>query len=72
MRIETSKVHIQNQNLHRLTLNPERTIRGGVIFFHGQGDYIDRYPPILEGFVDAGYRCILTDMPGHGLSLIHI
>jgi alpha-beta hydrolase superfamily lysophospholipase len=68
MRIETSKVHIQNQNLHRLTLNPERTIRGGVIFFHGQGDYIDRYPPILEGFVDAGYRCILTDMPGHGRS----
>lgn len=68
MRIEASTVHIQNQNLHRLTLNPEVTVRGGLIFFHGQGDFIDRYPPILKGFVDAGYRCILTDMPGHGRS----
>lgn len=68
MRIEASQVHIQNQTLHRLTLNPETTVRGGLIFFHGQGDFIDRYPSILKGFVDAGYRCILTDMPGHGRS----
>ena len=68
MRIEVSQVHIQNQTLHRLTLNPEITVRGGLIFFHGQGDFIDRYPSILKGFVDAGYRCILTDMPGHGRS----
>lgn len=68
MRIEASQVHIQNQTLHRLTLNPEAMIRGGLIFFHGQGDFIDRYPPILRSFVDAGYRCILTDMPGHGRS----
>ena len=68
MRIEASQVHSQHQTLHRLTLNPETTVRGGLIFFHGQGDFIDRYPSILEGFVDAGYRCILTDMPGHGRS----
>ena len=68
MRIEVSQVHIQNQTLHRLTLNPEIAVRGGLIFFHGQGDFIDRYPSILKGFVDAGYRCILTDMPGHGRS----
>ena len=54
--------------LNRLILNPERDPVGGVIFFHGQGDFIDRYPPILEGFVKAGYRCLLTDLPGHGRS----
>lgn len=68
MRIEVSQVRIQDLSLHRLTLNPETTARGGLVFFHGQGDFIDRYPTILESFVNAGYRCILTDMPGHGRS----
>ena len=68
MKIEESQVQIQGQTLHRLTLNPETSTRGGLVFFHGQGDFIDRYPAILKSFVDAGYRCILTDMPGHGRS----
>jgi alpha-beta hydrolase superfamily lysophospholipase len=68
MKVEESQVRIQGQNLHRLTLHPEISPQGGLVFFHGQGDFIDRYPPILEGFVKAGFRCILTDMPGHGRS----
>ncbi|MDC0302638.1 lysophospholipase [bacterium] len=68
MKVVESQVRIQGQPLHRLTLEPEVQARGGLVFFHGQGDFIDRYPPILEGFVKAGYRCILTDMPGHGRS----
>ena len=68
MKVEISQVRIQGQSLHRLTLDPETPARGGLVFFHGQGDFIDRYPPILEGFVKSGYRCILTDMPGHGRS----
>ena len=59
---------IAGHQLHRLLLSPKDTPRGGLLFFHGQGDFIDRYPPILKGFVNAGYQCLLTDLPGHGRS----
>ena len=68
MKVEESQVRVQGQKLHRLVLSPEVEPRHGLVFFHGQGDFIDRYPPIFEGFVRAGYRCILTDLPGHGRS----
>jgi alpha-beta hydrolase superfamily lysophospholipase len=68
MIIETSRVKLDGHRLHRLTLTPPSGIRGGLIFFHGQGDFIDRYPPVLEPFVRAGYQCLLTDLPGHGRS----
>lgn len=68
MKIEELRPKIKGQSLHRLVLQPEDQLRGTILFFHGQGDFIDRYPPILEGFVNAGFRCILTDLPGHGRS----
>ncbi|MFT6864085.1 MAG: alpha-beta hydrolase superfamily lysophospholipase [Akkermansiaceae bacterium] len=68
MKIEDHRVSIGGQSLHRLILQPEDHKKGTLLFFHGQGDFIDRYPAILEGFVDAGYRCLLTDLPGHGRS----
>lgn len=68
MKIKESQVRIQGKYLHRVTLEPDTQVQGGLVFFHGQGDFIDRYPPILKGFVKAGYRCILNDMPGHGRS----
>lgn len=68
MTIESSKVEIQGTSLHRLVLEPKTPEKGGLVFFHGQGDFIDRYPLILERFVNAGYRCLLTDLLGHGRS----
>lgn len=68
MIIEESKVTLGDHQLHRLILRPNRTPRATLIFYHGQGDFIDRYPPILEIFVEHGITCILTDLPGHGQS----
>ncbi len=70
MTIAEQQPIIAGRALHRLILSPDdqTTIQGGLIFFHGQGDFIDRYPPLLKPFVRAGYQCILTDLPGHGRS----
>ena len=68
MKVEEHQAIIGGRNLHRLILQPDDKKKGTLIFFHGQGDFIDRYPPILEGFVKAGIQCILTDLPGHGRS----
>jgi len=68
MTITTHQANLTGQKLHRLILSPTGPVKGGLIFFHGQGDYIDKYPDILKPFVEAGYRCLLTDLPGHGRS----
>lgn len=68
MKIEGNEVSLGGYSLHRLILHPDNPPRGTLIFFHGQGDYIDRYPSLLSIFVEQGFRCILTDLPGHGRS----
>jgi len=65
---EESRISLAGHQLHRLTLKPEGPAKRSLIFFHGQGDFIDRYPTILEAFVKKGVTCILTDLPGHGRS----
>ncbi len=68
MKIEEIALSLDGRRLHRLLLTPEGESKGGLVFFHGQGDYIDRYPTVLQPLVDAGLQCILTDFPGHGRS----
>ena len=68
MQIEEQKIVLEGRHLHRLVLHPDSAPRGTLVFFHGQGDYIDRYPPLLSIFVEQDFRCILTDLPGHGRS----
>lgn len=68
MKITSETLEQSGHQLHRLILKPAGSSRGTLIFFHGQGDFIDRYPPILEPFTDNGLTCILTDLPGHGRS----
>ncbi|WP_435894462.1 alpha/beta fold hydrolase [Oceaniferula spumae] len=43
-------------------------VRAAAMFYHGQGDYAERYPDVLEPFTRRGIRCTVTDMPGHGRS----
>jgi len=66
--IETTTVTVLGRKLHRLIVHPKGETKGGMIFFHGQGDFVDRYPAILTPFTEAGIRIILTDIPGHGRS----
>ena len=68
MKIEEQKATVAGHQLHRLILHPAEAPRGTLVFFHGQGDFIDRYPAILSPFVEAGFRCVLNDLPGHGRS----
>lgn len=68
MNFEEQRITIMGRSLHRLILHPKDSPCGTLLFFHGQGDFSDRYPSILEGFVKVGYRCVLTDLPGHGRS----
>ncbi|MDB4419219.1 lysophospholipase [bacterium] len=68
MRIEEQQLEFRGHHLHRLILHPEGLPKGNLIFFHGQGDFIDRYPPVLEAFTHHGLTCVLTDLPGHGRS----
>ena len=68
MKIEEETLNVFGERLHHLVLHPESSPRGGLVFFHGQGDFIDRYPGILKPFVDAGLKCLLTELPGHGRS----
>lgn len=39
-----------------------------MMFYHGQGDFAERYTEVLHPFTDRGVRCIITDLPGHGYS----
>ena len=68
MKVEEQEIVLEGRQLHRLILHPETTPRGTLVFFHGQGDFIDRYPPLLSILVAQGFRCILTDLPGHSRS----
>lgn len=69
MKIDEETLHVFGQRLHHLNLHPETRTRGGLLFFHRQGDFIDRYPDILKPFVDADLKCLLTVLPGDRSSL---
>jgi lysophospholipase len=70
MRVNAKRVKIQGHLLHRVTLNPEDSVsvKGCAIFYHGQGDYADRYADVLAPFTENGIRCVITDLLGHGYS----
>lgn len=68
MRIEEQQLQFRGHQLHRLILHPESSSTRTLIFFHGQGDFIDRYPPVMEAFTSRGLTCVLTELPGHGRS----
>lgn len=70
MRAESERVWVEGQLLHRLTMHPAEGVstRAVAIFYHGQGDYAERYPEVLAPFTARGIRCVVTDLPGHGYS----
>ena len=70
MREEFLRTEIEGHLLHRLIIHPAEgvDVSAVAIFYHGQGDYAERYLDILHPFVDRGVRCIITELPGHGHS----
>jgi len=68
--IETQRVNIHGHLLHRFILHPDEGVKVKAcgIFYHGQGDYAERYTEVLAPFTDCGIRCVVTDLPGHGYS----
>ncbi|MGE9267907.1 MAG: alpha/beta fold hydrolase [Verrucomicrobiales bacterium] len=54
--------------LQRILVRPEGEVRAGLLFFHGQGDYAEKYLGVLHPLVARGCALSLTDLPGHGRS----
>jgi alpha-beta hydrolase superfamily lysophospholipase len=44
------------------------TVCAEALFYHGQGDYAERYIDVLHPLTERGIRCIVTELPGHGRS----
>ena len=70
MREESLRVEVEGHLLHQLVLHPpvEIAVRAEAIFYHGQGDYAERYLDVLHPFTNRGIRCTITELPGHGRS----
>mgnify|MGYP001052377805 FL=1 len=70
MREEFLRTEIGGHALHQLIIHPADDVEvcAQAIFYHGQGDYAERYLDVLHPFVNRGIRCIITDLPGHGHS----
>ena len=70
MREEFLRTEINGRTLHQLVIHPADDVSAcaQAIFYHGQGDYAERYLQVLHPFVDRGIRCFITELPGHGRS----
>ena len=67
---ESKRINVRGNLLHRLVMHPGQGVRERAIlmFYHGQGDYAERYLDILTPFTQRGIRCVITELPGHGYS----
>ncbi len=67
---EFQRVRIEGYLLNRLVMHPSENVpvKAVALFYHGQGDYAERYLDVLGPFTEQGIRCVVTELPGHGLS----
>lgn len=54
--------------IRALQLGDSASTKGTVVFLHGVGARADRWVTSMRACVDAGWRCIAIDFPGHGYS----
>lgn len=47
---------------------PDTSLCGTVVVVHGYFDHLALYGHLLQLLLDAGFRVVLWDLPGHGLS----
>lgn len=70
MKEESLRVQVEGHLLYQLVLHPPGgvPVRAEAVFYHGQGDYAERYLDVLHPFTNSGIRCTITELPGHGRS----
>ena len=69
MKVTSGKVRVEGHLLNRMYFAPDGGAASkAAIFYHGQGDYAERYEEVLHVFTGNGVRCMVTELPGHGLS----
>ena len=47
---------------------PSGEIIGTLVILHGRGGIKEDYFPVAERFCAAGFRCVIPDLPGHGVN----
>ncbi|MCP5536196.1 MAG: alpha/beta fold hydrolase [Akkermansiaceae bacterium] len=65
---EQLRVCVEGHLLNRMVMHPDGEVRAEAVFYHGQGDYAERYLEVLYPFTEHGIRCTITELPGHGYS----
>ncbi len=69
MIVDSSRVQVEGHLLHRVVFRPDGVgLRAHAVFFHGQGDYAERYSDVLHPFTKRGIAVTITELPGHGRS----
>ena len=61
-------VPVADQRLAVQVFRPRAAPSGTVIVVHGYLDHMGSYGPLVKRLLREGYRVVLYDLPGHGLS----
>ena len=65
----TLEASTDNLPLAVATIAPKGYCRGVVQLTHGMTEHKERYEPFMEYLASKGYRCVIHDHRGHGLSV---
>ncbi|ART62945.1 alpha/beta hydrolase [Kushneria marisflavi] len=66
--IESGHLQIGEFRLWTQVWTPHNALRGTVMVVHGYFDHLGLYGHLLNLLLDGGFRVVLWDLPGHGLS----
>jgi len=61
-------VPVDGQQIAVQVLPPQAAPSGTVVIVHGYLDHMGSYSPLAKRLLREGYRVVLYDLPGHGLS----
>lgn len=66
--IESGHVQVGEFRLWTQVWTPRIALRGTIMVVHGYFDHLGLYGHLLQLLLDSGFRVVLWDLPGHGLS----
>lgn len=59
---------ISDQLIHALHFSTEDTVKGLVLYFHGNADNLQRWGQYAVDFTSLGYEVLMVEYPGYGKS----
>lgn len=68
MEMHTGYLHAHGFRLWVQVWTPPGTVRGTLVVVHGYFDHLGLYAHLLKMALSQGFRVVLWDLPGHGLS----